>query len=573
MWFFLFPRLRSLVAVLLCYVFLLTSNPALQAQTTVQQASRSATSLFGTLTTFPKTPGQLEQYAFERVLAKSLGEALPIKLDASTTYPTVANNALPGGAFNGKPLAPTAENLTKPLPAGDWIVPALAFCQEYSVHQPGAGTAYKIGPLQGKQAELIGTFLWRGVIAGKSPSELQTVEWAIEAGVTYDKMPKPYQADIDQLIPNYKSQLQENWLERPQAAYKQAIGNPSQAVQSLGKIPGVGLMMGMMLKALPTPPPTLQGFLTKAGMGEAGRFYTEAEGLQPKYLTPYTNEQLREQTLFQGQGSQLPPVPAQEGPWTIKATGVYMRFKVQGGNLQANNSLEIRVLPQTTTARLNRKPHLVYASYEPQAAPTSTTAQQTTLLGIMGLTLAGPKLAGAAGTAGEILEGAELIGVIASGAEIAFAVGVGAQALIIVLPMVLHSLKNPATSQTNTQAQTKTKTDEQKNRGRIQAQGGGLEASVPWNTSSPPTVNDGLTMLNQLKQQLTPAQLLAREQAFSEAETYIIRVGQAGGVQATVSKSFPGVKPKGKGSDIRVDVEVRAGTAFVPSSPVPSPGP
>lgn len=101
-------------------------------------------------------------------------------------------------------------------------------------------------------------------------------------------------------------------------------------------------------------------------------------------------------------------------------------------------------------------------------------------------------------------------------------------------------------------------TDEIMHRGRIQAQGGGLEASVSWAQMNPPTTSDGEIMLETLKAQLTERQINDRIKGFSQAERFINNAGNAGGVNAPVSRSFP------QGSSIRVDIEIITGQAFVP---------
>ena len=97
-------------------------------------------------------------------------------------------------------------------------------------------------------------------------------------------------------------------------------------------------------------------------------------------------------------------------------------------------------------------------------------------------------------------------------------------------------------------------------RGRVQAQGGGTEKSVPWAQSTPPTASDGQRMLDQLAAQLTDAELEARQAAFAQARAFINRAAQAGGV-GPVKKSFPAKPVRG---GIRVDIEVQKGMAFVP---------
>jgi RHS repeat-associated protein len=96
-------------------------------------------------------------------------------------------------------------------------------------------------------------------------------------------------------------------------------------------------------------------------------------------------------------------------------------------------------------------------------------------------------------------------------------------------------------------------------RGRIQAQGGGTEKSVPWAQGKPPTRAQGLQMLDQLERQLTPAERAVREDALTRAREFINRAADAGGVSAPVSRTF-----LGQGRGVRIDIEVRTGQAFVP---------
>ena len=90
----------------------------------------------------------LKQKALQEAVSTLLDHQLPLKLDASTLYPAVST--LPGdGPFNPMRFRVTAENWDHPLPPGDYVVQAVAFCSEYSVHRSGAGVAYQVGPIQG----------------------------------------------------------------------------------------------------------------------------------------------------------------------------------------------------------------------------------------------------------------------------------------------------------------------------------------------------------------------------------------------------------------------------------------
>jgi hypothetical protein len=94
---------------------------------------------------------------------------------------------------------------------------------------------------------------------------------------------------------------------------------------------------------------------------------------------------------------------------------------------------------------------------------------------------------------------------------------------------------------------------------RVQAQGGGLEKSVPIRQTTPVTVAQGLAALAALQAQLTPTQLRERSVAFTKAAAWIL------------SRPPYGAGPPGKSGfvdhadkrgDIRVDVEILDGVNF-----------
>jgi hypothetical protein len=100
-------------------------------------------------------------------------------------------------------------------------------------------------------------------------------------------------------------------------------------------------------------------------------------------------------------------------------------------------------------------------------------------------------------------------------------------------------------------------------RGRIQAQGGGLEKSVAWSQATPPTVTKGLAMINELISQLSSAEYRIRANAFEDARKFVIRTADNNGVDSLIKKSF---RVKGT-QDIRVDIEIIKGKAFIADSP------
>jgi hypothetical protein len=160
----------------------------------------------------------LKQKAAETTISTLLNNDLPLKLDANSVYPTVA--APPGGPFAPTPLVLSAADLDRPLPPGDYTVNMLAFCTEYSVHRPGAGVAYRLGPLQGKAAGAIADLLWRGTLRNNlPPQQLQAVSWGIQSGLRYDQMPKTYQSVIDNVIPDHRNELNGDFFQSMEDSY------------------------------------------------------------------------------------------------------------------------------------------------------------------------------------------------------------------------------------------------------------------------------------------------------------------------------------------------------------------
>ncbi|MCB1194199.1 MAG: hypothetical protein KDK90_27435 [Leptospiraceae bacterium] len=98
-------------------------------------------------------------------------------------------------------------------------------------------------------------------------------------------------------------------------------------------------------------------------------------------------------------------------------------------------------------------------------------------------------------------------------------------------------------------------------RGRIQAQGDGLEESVSWSQDLPITAKDSLKLLEELKNKIPKHELKRRKQAFDKAEKFVLRVEENNGVDAPVSKTFKIKDTK----DVRVDIEVIKGKAFISS--------
>jgi hypothetical protein len=97
------------------------------------------------------------------------------------------------------------------------------------------------------------------------------------------------------------------------------------------------------------------------------------------------------------------------------------------------------------------------------------------------------------------------------------------------------------------------------NRGRFQAQGGGLQKSTPWATNNEVSKTDGHDMIDSLSAQLTDTELALRQNAIEKIKGFITNAPY-GGCSAPIIKSY---SDDLKNRSIRIDLEVRAGRAFI----------
>jgi hypothetical protein len=339
-------RSRTYVALSLPIVLLAALASALAAQNPLAALENAA-----------------KEKAAEAAIETLLNNQLPLILNAKDVYPTV--NQLPGGPFSPTPLQLTADQLDQPLAPGDYTINTLDFCSEYSVHEPGAGVAYVLGPYEGKAAGAIGALIWRGTVQYHiNPNSLQAVSWTIQSGLTYSQMPKSYQAIVDQVIPDFKSEFTSDFIANLETTYNGAA------------------------KTAQLPP--LDTMLAK--MGAPGQLALDAERQRAILTRQNTNDQLREQTLFQGEESGIyTPVKAETGPWTERVKDqVYMKLLIAGGNMNTNNVMQIRILSSPTANASNTRgnAHLVRASYgepQPQPQPQVTPAPADTAVTITGI--------------------------------------------------------------------------------------------------------------------------------------------------------------------------------------------
>lgn len=291
-------------------------------------------------------------------LSKVLDTELPLRLDATSIYPTVA--APPGGPFAPQGgLVVTAETLAMPIAPGDYEIPVFAFSMDNNLPKPGRGTAYQFGPLQGKAAEAVSTLMWRSRFTSVNPTVVLAVVQTIQSGLTYARMSQGLQKTVDQLIPDMKDAFKGNYIETLELTYAK-IG-----------------------RFYPLPP--LADLLVQ--LGPRGKMALTAMRQQNTLQQQGLDDERRAQILVSGQESGVyAPVQPEVGPWTERVPGrVYMRLKIVGGAMGVN-TLQLRVLPDSAAAGSDATPPTLMALLGAKLTPQGAT----TAAGIVGYSMFQP---------------------------------------------------------------------------------------------------------------------------------------------------------------------------------------
>ena len=259
----------------------------------------------------------------EDEVVRQLGEAIelgaPLRLDQRTAYPPATISI---DDFQPKALELSPEAVKRPLEPGDYSIPVIGFCTKWSLHYPGRGLPYKLARLQGRQAEAIGALLWRGMLQGLPPKVTRTMSWRIQGGVPLKQWPRQEQDLVQQLIPEYESSLEGDFVQQTRDLYEKA--------RPLGKFPPFETM------------------LTR--LGPIGETVLDAQRAR-RVLANKTLAAERMPDLLYGRPRDGLPRILNGGPndppsaWSEIAPGVFARLTIIRGDL-GENVLDLRITPQ-----------------------------------------------------------------------------------------------------------------------------------------------------------------------------------------------------------------------------------
>src|SRR5438874_13606431 len=105
---------------------------------------------------------------------------------------------------------------------------------------------------------------------------------------------------------------------------------------------------------------------------------------------------------------------------------------------------------------------------------------------------------------------------------------------------------------------------EKPHRGRIQAQGGGIEKSVRWAQDEAPTLSEMLKMCDRLEAMLTDRERKERERPLADLRRCIRAAAERGGFSTPFGPPRSFQNRTSRDRTIRIDLEVINGKACVP---------
>ena len=291
----------------------------------------------------PNPPGVNTQQIAIQAAAKQLTPWVdanqPVIRDWNSLFPTIA--VLPGKPFSPFTNPKTLQQLYQDfgnqllhsttgsvmLPPGDYAFSTTVFCTSWyqgDIHRGYAGHRglWLLSPLRGSRADVLAAMYARAGARGVPFGDVQTLSWALQAGMKYDQFPARSKQLVDRLIPDFKSRLMNSFPEQVQDQWNQiarTIPNVPSFDSAIGSTGAVGQTVLDMRS------------VSDVIVANADNFDAMSHALAPP-----------------GGGSDDPN--AGDPPWSIVRDGVYERL-ITLGYLGSSATLQVRVTPPASSVR------------------------------------------------------------------------------------------------------------------------------------------------------------------------------------------------------------------------------
>lgn len=160
--------------------------------------------------------GRLTETIFAKQLKQLAQKNAPVTISSDNLYPVT--ESLPGSDFNPSILDLRNAAQDDVIPPGDYIIPVEVYCLQKVASSPKAHR-YLLGKYGGKRKEVLAALNKAATNSDIPHKDLQNLSWAIQAGVSYQNMPDSMQLIADKLIPDYRSQLKQEWWKQIETAW------------------------------------------------------------------------------------------------------------------------------------------------------------------------------------------------------------------------------------------------------------------------------------------------------------------------------------------------------------------
>lgn len=144
-------------------------------------------------------------------LRSFLKDEIPITGTEHKLYPTTLQ--VPGGQFTPQTLYLNALNSSQVIPPGDYEIPVHYYCTKvYTLN--GAGNRYRLARLNGRLSNVLSTLYQRASLNKVPIQDVQVLSWSIQSGVSYDNLSSSSKQLVNQLIPDYRQQLEGSFTDK-----------------------------------------------------------------------------------------------------------------------------------------------------------------------------------------------------------------------------------------------------------------------------------------------------------------------------------------------------------------------
>ncbi|QLE57419.1 hypothetical protein [Nostoc sp. TCL26-01] len=261
----------------------------------------------------------------ESLLAKQLKEIseknAPVTVSSDKLFPRTSS--LPGNEFNPVVLDLQNANPQDTIPAGDYVIFVNAYCLQKVAASPN-GHRYLLGQYGGKRKEVLAALNLATANSDIAHQDLQNLSWAIQSGISYENMPQPMQELVNQLIPQHRAKLKQEWWEQVEK-----IWNQGSRYLNL---------------------PSFEVFISQ-NLGDVGRTLLATKRVHQRLVSRGSDWRNLSDIFIindgtQGTGNILAT------PWSQLANGVYARF-ITEGNAQDTGLLLLRIRDKQNSKELS----------------------------------------------------------------------------------------------------------------------------------------------------------------------------------------------------------------------------